>query len=312
MSILFSTLRTIFCIEKKNCNNVRTYISRAHRYKNPITYSINEAFTKVLQDCSGRKIKRTERWQRYNGKISSKENIALDSVYRNQDETIELVINLNLDPRKPGQSLRGSLILPHGSGKPLRAIIFTNDILMNQALVDLGASMAGGTELIQSIKSGNQHVNYDLAIATSDIMPSVSKISRILGPRGLTPNYKTNTIVPIENVISSYQKMKLSIKYRTELNGIIHVGIGKASFDIMKLRENTSVFMSEIEKNKPEVFGKSKKKTETKNTKKIKSSTNYYLKAYLTTTQMKGSVPIDLQTLDPSSLFFMGESPESK
>merc|ERR1712032_1285325 len=100
----------------------------------------------------------------------------------------------------------------------------------------------------------------------------------------------TNTIVPIENVISSYQKMKLSIKYRTELNGIIHVGIGKASFDIMKLRENTSVFMSEIEKNKPEVFGKSKKKR-----KKIKSSTNYYLKAYLTTTQMKGSVPIDLQ-----------------
>ncbi len=242
-----------------------------------------------------------------------------DGPYRNQDETIELALNLNLDPRKPGQALRGSLSLPHGTGKKVNVLVFTPDdeeetIAQAKAA---GATHAGGASLIESIQNGDIPVPmFDRALATPDMMPSLSKIARILGPRGLMPNAKLGTIQPPDQIAGAVKAQAAGmVQYRTDKVGIIHAGIGKGSFSAEELSDNIRAFMDEIQKVKPENYGKGKKKGGggAKGGKKGGSGSSknekYYLSAFLTSTQERGSLNIDLRTLDPSSSSFMGVPP---
>jgi large subunit ribosomal protein L1 len=164
-----------------------------------------------------------------------------------------------------------------------------------KAATDAGATVAGGTSLIESIARGEVPVNFDRALATPDMMSSLSKIARVLGPRGLMPNAKVNTIQPPDKIVDAIKEQASgSLQYRTDKNGVIHAGIGKGSFTDEELFENIKSFMNTIQSVKPESFGKGKKgKGNSKNAK-------YYLSAYLSSTQSKGSVNINLLTLDVS------------
>jgi large subunit ribosomal protein L1 len=235
-----------------------------------------------------------------------------DGPYRNQDETIELALNLNLDPRKPGQAIRGSLSLPHGTGKRTNIIVFTSDDGSDtiQAAKDAGASHAGGQSLIESIQNGDIPVTFDRALATPDMMPQLSKIARILGPRGLMPNAKLDTIQPAAKIADAVKAQAAGmVQYRTDKNGIVHAGVGKGSFSDEALTENIREFMTAIQGVKPDSFGKGKKKDSGGGKGKssgTKKDAKFYLTAYLSSTQGKGSVNIDLRTLDPTSASFMG------
>lgn len=277
--------------------DVRWYVSRAHPPKSIPTYFIEDALKSVLEGVEERKIHREKRWEKYKFQRERK-GMKIEGPYRNQDETIELSLNLNLDPRKPGQSLRGSVSLPNGTGKKMSIIVFTEDGETATAAMAAGATVAGGSDLIQQIQDGTQAVTFNRVIATPDVMPSLSKVARILGPRGLMPNAKLNTIQPSDKIIDAVKETAGVVQYRTENNGIIQAGIGKGSFDSDALLENIRAFMNEIQSVKPESFGKGKKKANMKNAK-------FYLKAHLTAAQGKGSTNINLATIDPTSPFFM-------
>ena len=224
------------------------------------------------------------------------------------DESIDLAIQLNLDPRKPGQSLRGSLALPHGKGKKFAVAVFTDDDALAKQALEKGAIAAGGASLIESIKNGTQSINsIDRCITTPEMMPELSAVARLLGPRGLMPNPKLNTIQPKDDILEALEtQMSGTSNYRTNKEGIIHIGIGKGSFGVDKLTDNVRELMNEIQSAKPESFGKGKKG-------KGKGSgkgTKYYLKAHLSSTQGKGSVLVDLRTIDPTSVFFMSNPDE--
>jgi large subunit ribosomal protein L1 len=225
--------------------------------------------------------------------------------YRNQDETVELAINLNLDPRRAGQSLRGSISLPHGTGKQVNCIVFTNSKdLVDQALKN-GALYAGGEELVDKIIGGEIPLgDLQRALATNDIMPLIQKqLARLLGPRGLMPNPKVNTVFQTpEELLESLKEQARNITYRTESNGIIHFPVGKGSFEPDKLMENIQQICQTIQAVKPEQYGKGKKKKMGKNVK-------YWLRAHLSSTQGPG-VRVDLKTVDPTSPFFL-KDPET-
>ena len=241
--------------------------------------------------------------------------VKVEGQYRNQDETIELALNLNLDPRKPGQALRGSVSLPHGTGKSVRVVVFTNDAELAAAAVAQGGSdvVAGGDEVISDLASGAIPLNFDRALATPDMMSSLPPIARLLGPRGLMPNAKVGTIAPpaqLLDVLKS-QQTGSEVQYRTDRNGIVHAGIGKGSFAKDDLADNLSAFLNAIQDAKPDNFGKGKKKGGPGKGKSAASNKNakFYLKANMCSTQGKG-VAVDLRTVDPTSTFFMGEIEE--
>lgn len=231
------------------------------------------------------------------------------------DETIELVLNLNLDPRKPGQALRGSLELPHGTGKKQQAIIvFTNQPALKEAALQAGAAYAGGADdndtLLDDLVQGKIPLtNIQRAVATSkDVLPLLTKtpgLARLLGPRGLMPNPKDGTVMDQNNVSPQDVKEMVEsrmagkeVMYRTEKEGILHIPVGKVSFGMDKLLENIGVVLKEVFRVKPEQYGKGKKKSSSG------KGTRYLLKASVSSTQGKG-VALDLRTLDPTSLFFL-------
>ena len=220
-----------------------------------------------------------------------------DGPYRNQNETIDLALNLNLDPRKPGQALRGSTSLPYGTGKKVSILVFASEDATIKAATEAGATAAGGASLVESIARGEVPVDFDRALATPDMMPSLSKIARILGPRGLMPNAKVKTIQPDGKIVDAIKEQAAgSLLYRTDKDGVIHAGIGKGSFTEEELLDNIKSFMNTIQSVKPESFGKGKKGKKKGSTKNAK----YYLSAYLSATQSKGSMNINLLTLDVS------------
>jgi large subunit ribosomal protein L1 len=196
-------------------------------------------------------------------------------------------------------------------------VVFTSDDGKDtiQAAKDAGATHAGGASLIESIQNGDIPVNFDRTIATPDMMPQLSKIARILGPRGLMPNAKLDTIQPAAKIAEAVKAQAAGmLQYRTDKNGIVHVGVGRGSFSEEKLGDNIREFMTAIQAVKPESYGKGKKSSKSGGPGKGKSAgakkdAKYYLKAYLTSTQGKGSVNIDIRTLDPTSTFFMGVAP---
>jgi large subunit ribosomal protein L1 len=229
------------------------------------------------------------------------------------DETIELAINLNVDPRRPGQALRGSLRLPHGTGKTVQCLVFSSDPDLIANATSRG-HLAGGDDLVQQISNGQVTLDqYSRALATQDwIQPIQKALARVLGPRGLMPNAKTNTVFESpDDLWDTLQEQSNTITYRTDANGILQFPIGKSSFETTQLLENMQAICQTVQDIKPESYGKGKKKKPSSGGNKgggskVGKNVKYWLRASLSSTQGKG-VRMDLRTVDPSSPFFMKE-----
>jgi len=162
-------------------------------------------------------------------------------------ETVDVAINLGIDPRKSDQVVRGATTLPNGSGKSVRVCVFAQGDAA-EAATAAGAEMVGMDELAAEIKGGN--LNFDVVIAAPDAMRVVGMLGKILGPRGLMPNPKTGTVTP--DVATAVKNAKAGqVRFRADKNGIIHGGIGTLSFDVSALKGNLEALMADLVKAKP-------------------------------------------------------------
>ena len=163
------------------------------------------------------------------------------------DETVEISMNLGIDPRKADQNLRGTVLLPNGTGKTLRVAVFARGDKAKDAEA-AGADIVGAEDLAERIQAGQ--LDFDRCIATPDMMALVGRLGKILGPRGLMPNPKLGTVTP--NVAEAVKAAKGGqVEFRAEKAGIVHAGVGKASFDAAKLAENVKAFVAAINRAKP-------------------------------------------------------------
>lgn len=163
------------------------------------------------------------------------------------DESVEVAVRLGVDPKQGDQQVRGAIALPHGLGKTVRVVVFAKGPKENEAKA-AGADYVGADDLVQKITDG--WLDFDKAIATPDMMATVSKVAKILGPRGLMPNPKVGTVtMNVGEAVSSEKKGKLD--YRVEKGGIVHAMIGKKSMGEQKLRENFQALMGSVIKAKP-------------------------------------------------------------
>ena len=163
------------------------------------------------------------------------------------DESVEVAINLGIDPRKSEQAVRGSSVLPRGTGKVVKVAVFAQGAQAEEARA-AGADAVGFNDLVDRMQAGD--LNYQVVIATPDAMPQVSKLGKVLGPRGLMPNPKVGTVT--KDVRLAVQNAKAGqVRYRTDKNGIIHCVIGKVSFEPSALKENLEVLLADLIKAKP-------------------------------------------------------------
>ncbi len=163
------------------------------------------------------------------------------------DETIDICINLGVDPRHADQIVRGTVSMPNGTGKDVSILVLAKGDSVDKAK-DAGADFAGSDEFLEKIKSGWTDV--DVIIATPEMMPELGKHGRVLGPRGLMPNPKTGTVTnDVEKAVKEVKSGK--IEFKVEKNGIVHAGVAKMSFDEDKIAENISTFINAINKAKP-------------------------------------------------------------
>ena len=163
------------------------------------------------------------------------------------DETVEIAMNLNVDPRHADQMVRGALVLPHGTGKTVRVAVFAKGVKADEAKA-AGADIVGTDDLVADIKEGI--FNFDVVVAAPDCMGLVGQIGRILGPKGLMPNPKTGTVTP--DVATAVNNVKGGqVAFRVDKKGNIHAGIGKVSFTADKIAENINAFIVAINKQKP-------------------------------------------------------------
>ncbi len=163
------------------------------------------------------------------------------------DETVEMALNLNVDPRHADQMVRGAIVLPHGTGKTVRVAVFAKGTKADEAKA-AGADIVGTDDLVADIKEGI--FNFDVIVAAPDCMGLVGQIGRILGPKGLMPNPKTGTVTP--DVATAVKNVKGGqVNFRVDKKGNIHAGIGKASFDAKQIEENFLAIMIAINKQKP-------------------------------------------------------------
>ncbi|QAT62684.1 MULTISPECIES: 50S ribosomal protein L1 [Tissierellales] len=164
------------------------------------------------------------------------------------DETIELSIKLGVDPRHADQQVRGTVVLPHGTGKTKKVLVFAKGEKLKEA-EEAGADFFGGEELVAKIQNENWF-DYDVVVATPDMMGVVGRLGRILGPKGLMPNPKSGTVTfDIEKAVKEIKAGK--VEYRVDKTSIIHVPIGKKSFGDEKLKENLDAIMEAVIKAKP-------------------------------------------------------------
>ena len=163
------------------------------------------------------------------------------------DETVELTVWLGVDPRKADQLVRGTLVLPHGLGKSKTVLVIAQGDKVKEAQ-DAGADIVGGEDIVNKIKGG--WTDFDAVIATPDMMRLVGGLGKVLGPRGLMPNPKTGTVT--QDVTTAVRETKAGkVEYRVDKTGVIHVGVGKVSFEEGKLAENTRVLINAVMKAKP-------------------------------------------------------------
>ncbi|GAA4886076.1 50S ribosomal protein L1 [Ferrimonas pelagia] len=162
-------------------------------------------------------------------------------------ESVDVSVNLGVDPRKSDQNVRGATVLPHGTGRDVRVAVFTQGANADAAK-EAGAELVGMDELAAQVKAGE--MNFDVVIASPDAMRVVGQLGQILGPRGLMPNPKTGTVTP--NVAEAVKNAKAGqVRYRNDKNGIIHTTIGKVDFDADKLKENLESLLVALKKAKP-------------------------------------------------------------
>ncbi len=166
---------------------------------------------------------------------------------RNFDETVEITFRLGIDPRKADQMIRGTVSLPHGTGKAVRVAVFATGDAAREA-EEAGADVVGADDLVGRVQEG--YLDFDVAIATPDLMSQVGRLGRILGPRGVMPNPKTGTVTTdVGKTVAEFKAGK--VEYRTDRNGNVHVPIGKVSFERDALLENFQAVLDEILRNKP-------------------------------------------------------------
>ena len=174
--------------------------------------------------------------------------ILKENSYVKFQETLEVAINLKIDTKKTDQNIRGMLNLPKGTGKNIRVAVMAKGDKISEAK-DAGADLVGDSDLADKISSGK--IDFDLLIATPDMMPSIGKIAKILGPKGLMPNPKLGTVT--EDVKTAVTNAKAGqVKFKNDKAGIVQAGIGKLSFDEQDLIENLKAFYSSINKSKPD------------------------------------------------------------
>lgn len=164
------------------------------------------------------------------------------------DETIDLAFQLGVDPRQSDQMVRGTVALPHGSGKTVKVLVFTKEGPSADAAREAGAEYVGFEEFIEKVTSG--WVDFDVAVATPDAMVEVRKLGRVLGPRGLMPNPKTGTVT--DDTAKAVNELKAGrIEYKVDKSSNMHVPVGKISFDAAKIQENASAVLTTLVKVKP-------------------------------------------------------------
>ncbi len=174
---------------------------------------------------------------------------AIDASYARFDESVDIAVRLGVDPRHADQMVRGTVVLPNGIGKEVTVLVFAKGEKEKEAL-DAGADYVGHAELIEKIQEG--WFQFDKAVATPDMMGTVGKIGRLLGPRGLMPNAKTGTVTfDVGRAVAELKAGK--IDFRVEKAGIVHATMGKVSFGVEKLVENMTAFMETIIRLKPAV-----------------------------------------------------------
>ena len=191
-------------------------------------------------------------------------------------ESVELHANLNIDPKYADQQLRTTVTLPHGVGKAMRIAVLTSEANFNEAK-DGGADIVGSQELIDDISQGT--INFDLLIATPDMMPKLAKLGRVLGPKGLMPSPKSGTVsTTLTETLSEFKKGKF--EYKADKTGVVHVSFGKANFSKNQLMENLTSLYQSIEQNRPSgVKGK-------------------YFKSLFICSSMGPSIQLDLNAFD--------------
>ena len=195
------------------------------------------------------------------------------------DETIELVVRLGVDPRKADQMVRGTVALPAGTGKDVRIAVFAAGEAATAAR-EAGAEFVGAEELAAEVEGGM--LDFDLAIATPDQMPTVGRLGRVLGPRGLMPNPKTGTVTTdVAKAVAEFKGGK--VEYRTDRYGNVHVPIGKASFEISALADNFAAVLDELQRAKPA------------------SAKGRYLKKIVVASTMGPGVKVDTNRLRPDA-----------
>jgi large subunit ribosomal protein L1 len=199
--------------------------------------------------------KHSKRYEKLTKDLEAHKIHALEEAFENVkktatakfDETIDVAVRTGLDPKYADQQLRGSVVLPHGTGKTTRVVVFATGEKATEA-TNAGADFVGAEDLVTKIEGG--WLEFDAAVATPDMMRFVGKLGRILGPRNLMPNPKVGTVTQdVAKVITELKAGK--VQYRVEKAGIIHTAIGKASFDAKKLKDNFLAFFQAINKAKP-------------------------------------------------------------
>lgn len=170
-----------------------------------------------------------------------------DSAFAKFDETVEVHMRLGVDPRHADQMVRGTIVLPHGTGRTMRVAVIAQGEKIKDAEA-AGAEVVGGDDLVEKIAGG--FMDFDALVATPDMMKGVGRLGKVLGPRGLMPNPKTGTVT--FDVAKAIKEIKAGkVEYRVDKTGIIHAGVGKLSFGVEKLQENAQALMDAVMKAKP-------------------------------------------------------------
>ncbi len=215
---------------------------------------------------------KVDRAQKYS--LDQAMNLVLETATAKFDESVEVAVKLGVDPKQSDQQVRGAVELPHGLGKTVRVVVFAKGPKEAEAR-EAGADYVGADDLVEKIKGG--WLEFDKAIATPDMMATVSKVAKILGPRGLMPNPKVGTVtMNVGQTVSTEKKGKLA--YRVEKAGIVHVSIGKKSMGADKLKDNFKALMSALMKAKPS------------------SSKGIYLRGVSLSSTMGPGVPMDVMS----------------